>query len=806
MNVLILTSSNRNFPIDIHQEITKAGQNAIRFTQLADFFSSPLRQRPYLAILEIGNPEDVQRGILAYEWTHGEEIPCRFLLLLSSKYLQLGEKALRFAGTETAVLPMASKNLLFKIELQLKLLLSDKPKMPTSTQVFRADVSSFERQRVLKLKGPNPFEGKWNRDHQTSPSGKIRWRWVRTHASENTDQETSVPNWTLESDTAPVYLPQEKIWQITDSSANLLGHFGEEEIYSWKSFLEKQGIYLDDSSAIEEGSKKQEDNQEANEKRTLPAKDSAAKNAKSPNSLKDPIETPKEAKGLSEKESSQKHRSIEESDAVEKESHSEKLKHSLMEEEESQKQINAPSDSTQKELEGRKKSLAQQETIDEINPKKKERAGSSLLAEEVSAPGEDQTERSWSTEQEQALPGALDSHKKKAKYAVDDLTSSLKQKKQSETLSTEQASPSQAEIAEEELLGKMKKKEFEIQEKQKRSILQQQVEIEGSHRSDRKNEFIQEDPSANPRHTIEEGLGDNPSLEEIFSRPQKGNEKPDKERKEESIEPKPEKQIKRDPISEESFQSAAKSYGRDKEISKKIVMDPQKPQEKEGKIEVEIPAAPQLLELEKRIAPSPALLETEQKFSKDKPAMPLESDFLKIRHFEILTLKQLDDDNSSWHPVDQFRVYLKAKHRYYGVKDVRDIFPLWIYSGELAPEFLEKEESWKFYDRPPKKYLIQDALPVAVARFIQKLAQISGENQIGTSDVDPTQFDVNRTGTVPEKNTSPQLEEPEEPGESEELEESPRLPDANETDESAAKKNSKKRGVLGFFRNLFEKK
>ncbi len=786
MNVLILTSSNRNFPIDIHQEITKAGQNAIRFTQLADFFSSPLRQRPYLAILEIGNPEDIQRGILAYEWTQGEEAPCRFLLLLSSKYLQLGEKALRFAGTETAVLPMAAKNLLFKIELQLKLLLSDKPKMPASTQVFRADVSTFERHRVLKLKGPNPFEGKWNKDLQNSPSGKIRWRWVRTHAPENTEQEKSIPSWTLESDTAPVYLPQEKIWQITDSSANLLGHFGEEEIYSWKSFLEKQGIFLDESSQSKGKPEKQEDNRNEKDSESFLPKLSVEEKRKNADSLEKPAGEPKLEKAtLAEnKESLQKHRPAEERKRKEEESRSEGAKHSPHADEDVQKPEQNLSNSTQEEIE-KKKILSSQQEIIESSAKKKERAGSSLLAEDVSAPGEDLTEKNWSTQQDQALPGSLESHQKKAKFAIDDLTNSLKQKSQIETLNTEQNSPSQSVLTEEELLGKMKKKEFEIQEKQKRSVLQQQVEIEGSHRSDRRNEFIQEESLPNPKKAIQEEGKDNPSLEEIFSRPKKNPESLEKGTKEELLEPKLEKEIKRTPISEESFQSAAKSYSREKEISKKIVVDPQNQQEKEGKIEIEIPADPKLLEQEKRIAPSPALLELEQKFSKDNPTKSLESDFLKVRHFEILSLKDLDDENSSWHPVDQFRVYLKAKHRYYGVKDVREIFPLWIYSGELAPEFLEKEESWKFYDRPPKKYLLQDALPVAVARFIQKLAQLSGEEQIGITDREPANPGTQRTEKKPDEKAAP---------------------GRAEVEESPSQKSPQKRGVLGFFQSLFQKK
>lgn len=795
MNVLILTSSSRNFPIDIHQEITKAGQNAIRFSQLADFFSSPLRHRPYLAILEIGNPEDIQRGILAYEWAQGEEFPCRFLLLLSSKYLQLGEKALRFAGSETAVLPMATKNLLFKIELQLKLLVSDKPKPASNSLVFRADVQAFERHRVLKLKGPNPFEGKWNRDLQNSPSGKIRWRWVRTHAAENSEQEKAIPSWTLESDTIPVYLAEEKVWQVTDNSANLFGHYGEEEIFCWKTFLEKRGLFLDSDES-------KESHKSEAEKKSRPQKEKLS----APTEINSPINEKKN----SNEESSEAQARKDKGASLDEKKSKDRTKRPNLDGSTLDETSEPPGkDALESETNSKKKSLHQeafddekkgsrsketQEVLEEEKKKKKGNAGSSLLSEEVSSPGEDQRDRNWSNQQEQALPGPAESHQKRAKIVLEDLANPIKDKRKMETLNTEQHSPSQKEITEEEIISKKRRKEFEIQEKQTRSNLNDRVEIEGTTKLKNKIEIVGEESPESPEKSENLVPEENPSLEEIFSRPPKKTADDTKDGKNEPIQEKEEKQINKSPTNEESFQSAAKSYGYEKEISKKIVANPQDLNDKGGKIDIEIPADRQLLEHEKRIAPFPERLELEKTFSPDKPEKALDSEFLKVRHFEILSLKDLDDENSSWHPVDQFRVYLKAKHRYYGIKDVREIFPLWIYSGELAPEFLEKEQSWKFYDRPPKKFLLQDPLPVGVARFVQKLAQISGNENLQTSRA------ASSLEGLKQEEGQPQEVFPQNEGSNTE---SPTA--ETKTTRKDGKKNSKK-GVIGFLQKLFGKK
>jgi hypothetical protein len=96
---------------------------------------------------------------------------------------------------------------------------------------------------------------------------------------------------------------------------------------------------------------------------------------------------------------------------------------------------------------------------------------------------------------------------------------------------------------------------------------------------------------------------------------------------------------------------------------------------------------------------------------------------LKMRAFHTMTLEELQDKNSSWHPVEGYRVYLAAEHRYYGAKNAGDLFPLWVYEGELAPEFLDLQKAWKFYDRLPVPHGSLEALPAAVARFLLDMTE-----------------------------------------------------------------------------------
>ncbi|RYZ98721.1 MAG: hypothetical protein EOP11_20295 [Proteobacteria bacterium] len=62
-----------------------------------------------------------------------------------------------------------------------------------------------------------------------------------------------------------------------------------------------------------------------------------------------------------------------------------------------------------------------------------------------------------------------------------------------------------------------------------------------------------------------------------------------------------------------------------------------------------------------------------------------------------------------------------ARHRYYGFRHETELFPLWVYEGELAPEFLERESAWRFYDRKPMPYFNRAELPKGLAEELFRL-------------------------------------------------------------------------------------
>jgi hypothetical protein len=728
MNILILSSSNRNFPLDIHGEITKAGQSAFRFSNLADFLASPLRQKPYLAVVEIGNPEDINRGILAYEWAMSEVVANRFLLLLASKYLQLGEKALRLAGTESATLPMPNKNLLFKIELQLKLLLSEKPKAVTSSLVFQADIPELERTRVLKLKGPLPSEGRWNREAQESPSGKIRWRWVRAEVSEGKETEKVLPTWTLESNSAPVYLQAEKAWQVEDSSANLQSFFGDEEIYSLRQqFANNEPPPPTNEKKSEQAHVPAATVEPVSQNRVVGP--DSVENANAAASSATSVESSKHhdpARQASEKVPRPKSPAEQPESLPPTKSTVNKARLPDEQVKESEKTPHETRDDAPKT----KKSVAateQEKISSEQKPEWQEKR--STLPNAVPTPGETQQNIPVINKQAGAQIGITEEMEKKAKYSSSEENSAITDKRRLEILIEESLAPQAAPIIEDAAKISGKKRSFDMQERNRRQVLAEQEEVEGRRKF--AEESISLPDSSEKKQPLEyaqmelaaKETTENPAAEDSASRAKElATSAPEDLRKKER-----DAHTKTEEV--ESFQSVASSYFHEKEVSKKIVTESVNSTDRAGKIEIDIPSDPQKLETENRIAQHPPKLEVEQTFSQDPNPPPRESDFLKTRHFEILTLAQLNDQNSTWHPVDQFRVYLSAQHRYYGLKDVRDIFPLWIYAGELAPEFLEKEKAWKFYDRGPQRFLMHDPLPVAIARFIQKMAGVSADSQ-----------------------------------------------------------------------------
>ncbi|NUM89338.1 MAG: hypothetical protein HUU37_09055, partial [Bdellovibrionales bacterium] len=91
----------------------------------------------------------------------------------------------------------------------------------------------------------------------------------------------------------------------------------------------------------------------------------------------------------------------------------------------------------------------------------------------------------------------------------------------------------------------------------------------------------------------------------------------------------------------------------------------------------------------------------------------------RIHYFK--SLEELRDDSSTWERVEAYRVYLAASKKYYGVKSIQELLPVWIYVGEAAPEFIEERKSWLFWDRMPVEYHSIEEIPAPVLNYFLDL-------------------------------------------------------------------------------------
>ncbi len=239
--VLILRSTSRNFPLDLQPELEKAGYHVVLLDSLDDYIASPARQNPYLAILEIGSTTDIDRALIVFEWTEimHPAAAARFVLLMASKNIALGDSAKKFGAAEVAILPQPTRNLLFKVELHQRLLhaqpAATKRKREGFTVAYAPEETPGSR-RVLLIRGQDEKAGKWE-DAGLSPSGKVRWRWVKSPDP----AAPAAPEgyaWIAEGKKAPEYSPQKQAWAMLGDDDDVVCLHKEKEIFSARKALE----------------------------------------------------------------------------------------------------------------------------------------------------------------------------------------------------------------------------------------------------------------------------------------------------------------------------------------------------------------------------------------------------------------------------------------------------------------------------------------------------------------------------------------------------------------------------------------
>lgn len=229
MNILLLSSTSRHFPLDITADFQKAGHEMLRLESLEDFLCCPKRYQPYLAIFEIGHKDDYDRAFTTYDWMERIQptAPSRYLLLIASRHLEMRDKLKKFSSAEIAYLPTPSKGLLFKAELQIRLL-QQKQINPEGFMVS-SEAQDLREKKVLVLRGPNPQSGQWQ-EGELGPSGKTRWRWINFE-EKKLEAEGPKVSWEAESKTVPVFQEPGK-WLLDDPAADVKCLQEKKEVFS----------------------------------------------------------------------------------------------------------------------------------------------------------------------------------------------------------------------------------------------------------------------------------------------------------------------------------------------------------------------------------------------------------------------------------------------------------------------------------------------------------------------------------------------------------------------------------------------
>jgi hypothetical protein len=737
MNILILSSSSRHFPLDIQAPLREAGLESNRLQSLNEFIASPLRREPFLAILEVGSTEDIDRALVAFEWAETVQplAPARYLLLVGSKHISLREKGSRFRGVEIAQLPLPVKNLLFKVELQLKVLIGESKKtVEKKIDGFAAEFREVERTRVMVIRGLGPREGGWKNSGE-APQGRIRWRWIDDPPKKGRPEESF--SWTAESKTAPVFNPEIDAWEVEDAQADLQCHRDGKEFFS----AQKAGAGKVEAETAAASSPVPESVLErapetSGEAEAKPASISIAGPAPAgeANNLVTAVEAvAEESPGSSAPRAEPKAGRAAVSFSREQPAGVSAIRPETPED----RPVAAPKapgpaaaspPKTAAPLAAGKSPLASSDSP---------ASGANTVAREAQTPRTNSTSSSERGEA-QLNPGVHAGHEEKSSgsKAAPSVVAAAAEKR------TEPFAPGSAEKT-----------------KASPSSLVNPAPTGPSPFAAPKSAPISS-PAPAERQGPAPPIASKPSPSTKGTPPAALN--PDHTPGSEAVAPREESFPKasaslpaaRAPERESSSPAPARnatgsseaalspsehrhsrrvrtdvietSQERPAEPARDVTSEfPEKAREITGKIV--IPIGPAGSDPQNLVRSSGEQISSEPKVASSTLRQADEGQPLKTRLFLTLSLEELQDQNSSWIPVEGYRIYLSARHRYYGLRELTDIFPLWIYEGELAPEFLDRQKAWKFYDRLPGSFGSADTLPGPVARYLVEMIGAKAE-------------------------------------------------------------------------------
>ena len=736
--VVILSSTSRSFGGSFDNAILEAGFIFERYANTEDLLLSHLQSVPRIVVLEVVNDQDWTQALQLAEKGNTTEVRSlvRYFLLFGSRALVSRDREInaRRLGVDLATMPMRPKNFVFKLELQQRLFESSLPKRKKEFVAKFENLPNF-KDRVLVLSGFGTQDGSWQPNSGTS-SGKVRWLWVPTD-KELEVEPREIQVWEVLSAVRPLPEHKRNVWLVDDAGSTLfesgkpkndpLLDFvqGGAEVFSGESkSINTQVEFPADSISPRTASNKQA--------KALPVEDFIAEKSEEwqgiPHECGDKVGDKQLQKAEEEKaplpfvKQTPQEESVKASPLSKNQENAKPLaevatpsdffldlKRSFdryfLEKAATEIEQN-PAEEVPLIPELANQKPAQQES--QVQATQKEKVFSPYLsASEVFAPKEvvEENADSQSAENSKAVAeksgmedrsGVKHSSSKlhsapatKARYA-----SEIRDLRENEfILKTKVVMPTDGKLDSTLQTMKEKRKTIPTLEESKFPLpLQEVVDF----RSEPKSEVFDPEPLESTSEVFD------PSAEAVEAG--STDEEPLPSEKSEKIEQEPFTQTQ----TAKTKKSPKEPSPVGERVEEKDFLRLEPGQNKES------PAWGS----SNNYQPEPQVGVTTLSLQ----PVPVENTLArKNRFFVTMSLLELGDRKSSWHPVGTYRIYLGAQHRYHGVKNQIELFPLWVYLGELAPEFLNSENGWKFYDRKPVCHQGMRTLPPEVLRFVRQL-------------------------------------------------------------------------------------
>lgn len=702
-SLLILASSSPRMVLK-PEALKEAGYDVERFSSVTSILGSQKLYHSCLVIVEIGGLEDVENARTFLEATESFSVnELRTIIYSIVRVKNIREKFSHFSVSDYVDGPVPERTVAFKLGLQQKLLIpSESGKGSEEEFHIHAISRETDGTLVMKGRGPAPHTGKWLLE-QHAPQSKIRWRWIKKSGDEKENDEKFA---VFTGDQIPRYEDADQTWLFTGKDPILETHAGKKITFFFSKnspsmkriqgdlgqesrigelvldaiVVEKKDAKALPSISLEENpTEKKEDKKPIEKKEEDPELRIFSIEKDSPLAI-----------SLAKKEGELKHEAIFGEDSCKKNLEIPLEKPGSMP---GKEQFSPPVGVRESNVktaplstEGDEKEKSQLKS--EIEKKTSSPISSTFASTASEAPSE-KKEKSLPAEESAGAKIPKDSATPKKNITqAESLEESFKEKNRLERFQEERTESGQGVSADAAAIEERKREELQIQlsaEKGslKNSVAAQSVESKGKDIPDERyaskgsaaGEMVRGQPDQDVAHPI--SPEDQIKEDEILVSPSS---------------PKAEKAIdSSSPV--EKIQTESTSGGTSNLTSSGTISKP-----------TESARTNRNLSISEKDVPS------EQQNS--HPA------FSSGRRYFLKTLTELHDRNSTWERADIYRIYIAGEHKYYGIKSIEDIFPLWIYSGESAPEFIESKQSWLFYDQPPFEVRTQSDLPQAVSAFL----------------------------------------------------------------------------------------